>query len=175
MNLYEMDVEIRDAVDKGYNLAFVDGEGEFHQDDFNLWLETLKAERKAKVESIAVYIKDLIAEADALRNEEKVLAKRREKKLNKADRLKTFLTGFLQQSEYYQKHPFDTPKCQIRFRKSVALEVTDQKILDGWLDDHDEFLNYAKPTLNKVELKKYLANHEIPGAALVERQNIQIK
>lgn len=175
MNLYEMDSTIRDAVDKGYNLAFVDGGGEFHQDDFDLWLETLKAEWKTKVESIAIYIKDLVAEADAIRNEEKVLAKRREKKLNKADRLKTFLTGFLQQSEYYKVHPFDTPKCKISFRKSVALEVTDQKILDGWLDGHDEYLTYAKPTLNKVELKKYLANHIVPGAELVERQNIQIK
>lgn len=49
---------------------------------------SLQMEREAKIENMALWYKDLTAEAKAIREEEKALAERRKSAENKAERLK---------------------------------------------------------------------------------------
>ena len=72
-NLYEIDATIKEAIDKGYDMAFVDENGEFKQADYDEWLDRLKIEETQKLENIACYVKDLISEANAIKMEEKEL------------------------------------------------------------------------------------------------------
>ena len=52
---------------------------------------SLQMEREAKIENMALWYKDLTAEAKAIREEEKALAERRKSAENKAERLKGYL------------------------------------------------------------------------------------
>lgn len=170
--LYEIEDTIREAIDRGYDMAFVDENGEFKQEDFDEWLDRLKKEETQKLENIACYIKNLIAEVNAIKTEEKALADRRKAKENKANRLAAYLDGFLRMKG---KDEFETPKCRVSYRKSTALEITDKALLDQWLTLHDEFLKYSEPMLDKAGVKKYMKNADVPGVELVNRKNIQIK
>ena len=171
-NLYEIDATIKEAIDKGYDMAFVDENGEFKQADYDEWLDRLKIEETQKLENIACYVKDLISEANAIKAEEKALAERRKWKENKAERLAMYMDGFLRMKEWKR---FETARCAVSYRKSTALEVTEEPLLTEWLKLHDEFLKHPEPILNKAELKKYAKTHDVPGVELVEKQNIQFK
>ena len=80
MNLYEIDAAIT---------ALVDPEtGEIS--DFTK-LEELSMARDQKLENVACWYKNLMAEAKAIRDEEKVLAERRQSAERKAESLKRYL------------------------------------------------------------------------------------
>ena len=172
MNLYQLDAVIEDAISQGYE-RYVDEDGVLvDEEGYRQWMEHLQGAVDAKIENIALYIKNLKAEAAAIREEEKELAKRRHRKENHAEWLADYLAGFLRMK---QMDKFETAKCAVRFTSSESVAVTDGDALDAWLSDHDEFLRYAEPTLNKAELKKYLKQNEVPGAELQKKKNISIK
>lgn len=171
-NLYEIDTAIKEAIDKGYDMAFVDENGEFKQAEYDEWLDRLKIEETQKLENIACYVKDLISEANAIKAEEKVLAERRKWKENKAERLAAYMDGFLRMKDWKR---FETARCAVSYRKSTVLEVTDEEQLKKWLKRHKEFTKEVDPILNKAELKKYAKTADVPGVELVDKQNIQFK
>ena len=77
MNLYKINYEIESI------LSQVDENGKMAFDE----LEVLAVEQ-TKIENTALYIKHLVADAKAIREEELALAERRRKKENKVDKLK---------------------------------------------------------------------------------------
>ena len=135
-------------------------------------LEELRMEREQKIENIALWIKNLDAEVAAIKAEQDTLAARRRVKENRAKRLKEYLANTLEGSR------FETAKVQIGFRKSTALEINDTDILLGWLEDHEKesCIKYEQPKINAAEVTKLIkAGEDVPGAVLVERQNLQLK
>ena len=91
MRLYEIDKALLELMENGYNEECIDAEtGEFYEDKFNELMAKYEAERKVKLENIGLYVKDLLAEADALKAEEKKLAERRKARENKAENLKKY-------------------------------------------------------------------------------------
>lgn len=151
--LYEIDEEILNCVDMETG-EIIDAEK----------LEQLQLARDDKVEGIALWIKNLLSDADAIKSEEEKLAQRRKVNENKAKNLKEYLSKFLGGQK------FKTPKVSISYRKSESVEVTDISKLD------DDYLKFAEPTVDKTKVKKALKTGTIlQGVVLVENQNIQIR
>lgn len=158
MNIYEIDAAI---------LSLVDEEtGEIK--DFEEFAN-LQMERETKIENIALWHKNLVAESKAIREEEKTLAERRKACENKAERLKNYL------SEILQGNKFKTAKVAVSYRKSTAVEIEPDFI--EWAEiNADDLLTYKAPEPNKTAIKDALkAGTEIPFASMVEHQNISIK
>lgn len=160
--LYEIDAEIMDCVDVETG-EIIDVER----------LETLNMERDKKIEGVALYVKQLRAEADAIKTEEKALAERRKKKEN-------LLTGYAEWlRNVLSGQSFETAKVALSFRKSTAVEISgcEHDFITGLyaLGLHD-CVKYGAPEIKRGEIKKLLKDGvKIPGAVLVESSNLQIK
>lgn len=160
--LYELDRAICDVLENGFHVDEETGEAFFEGED----LEALEAERSAKLEAVACFIKNLDAEAAAIKAEETALAARRKAKEAKADRLRAYLANSLQNAG---ESRFETSRCLLSFRKSEAVEIMDESLL---LPDYVSF----KKVPNKAALKRALKNGaQLKGARLVVKQNIQVK
>lgn len=128
-------------------------------------LDTLKMEREQKCENIALYYKNVSAEAEMVKNEAKSLTDRAKKLENKAESLKKYLAYALGGEK------FSTPKVAVSYRKSVSVNIPDDTAI---ADEYCNFTVVKKP--DKTMIKNALsAGKEIFGAELVEKQNIQIK
>lgn len=151
--LYEINEEILNCVDTETG-EIIDPEK----------LSQLQMEFDDKVEGIALWIKNLLSDAAAIKEERDKLAERQRVCENKAKNLKEYLSGFLGGEK------FKTPRVAISYRKSKSVDVQDITALPK------EYLKYSEPTANKTEIKKALeAGTSVPGCVLVENSNIQIK
>ena len=158
MKLYEIDSAIYECIDAET--------GEIIDIDK---LNNLMMERDAKIEGVACWIKDLKAEAEALKNEKQALAERQRVAENKAESLKKWLAYALQGKK------FKTTKCAISFRKSEAVEVTDEG-LNNLMKEHDELLTYKAPEPNKTAIKQAIKDGlNVPGVQLVQNVSTIIK
>ena len=136
-------------------------------------LEAITAEIEDKADNIACLMKTLNAEALAIREEEKKLAKRRQAKERVAERCKEYLSYMLQKVGIGS---METTRNKITFRKSEAVEVDEEAFINWAMTNRDDLLTYSAPTANKTEIKKALKDGvEIVGAVLRVNQNIQIK
>ena len=135
-------------------------------------LDALQMARDEKLENIGLYIKNLDAEAKAIREEEKNLAARRKANENKAKSLREYLSYAL------AGQAFKTPRVSVSFRSSTFCEVADEKVVLDWLqaNDRDDCIKYTMPEVKLDEIKRLLKDGvEIPGAALGQRQNMLLK
>ena len=167
MKLYEIDQAI-EAILNMETDEFVDMEtGEI------LSLELLQMEREKKLEGVACYIKNTLAEAEALKAEKDALSKREQTARKKADRLKQWLQDKLGGEK------LTTARAAISYRKSEAVEITDEDKFVLWAmgHGHNDLLTFTAPSASRTAVKKYLkeSGDTVPGAELVERFNIQIK
>ena len=112
-------------------------------------LNDLQLERDAKIENVACWIKELKAEAEAIKTEKQTLAERQRVAENKAESLKKWLAYALQGEK------FKTAKCSVSFRKTESVEVTDEG-LSNLMKEHDELLTYKAPEPNKKAIKDAL-------------------
>lgn len=153
MKLYEIDAEIMGLVD--------DETGEIIDTER---FDELSADRDAKVEGICLWIKNLKAEAEALKAEKDAFAQRQKVVENKMNSLKEFV------SRYLEGTSFKTTKVNVSFRKSESLEISDVYKIP------EDFLKYKEPDVDKAALKQAIkAGASIEGASIVDKLNIQIK
>lgn len=151
--LYEISEEILNCVDMETG-EIIDTEK----------LRELQMEFDDKVEGIALWIKNLLSDAAAIKEEKDKLAERQRVCENKAKSLKEYLSVFLGGQK------FKTPKVSISYRKSKSVDVKDITVLP------EEYLKYSEPTANKTEIKKAIESGiDVPGCEIVESQNMQIK
>lgn len=152
-NLYEINNQILDCVDMET--------GEIVDMDK---LQELQLEFDQKVEGIACWIKNLLSEAKALKEEKNNLEARQKACENKAESLKNYLQTVLGGQK------FKTPKVSISYRKSEQVQVEDISKLSN------EYLKFEDPKVDKTKIKQDLkAGVKLQGVQLVEKQNIQIK
>jgi len=127
-------------------------------------LEALEMERDTKLENIALWIKNLNAESEALKAEKLAFAARQKVAENKAENLRRYLTYCLGGAK------FETTRVKVSFRKSQSVEIAEGATIP------EEFLKYAEPTVDKIGLRDALkAGAQLDGISIVERQNIQIR
>ena len=160
MTLYQLNDTIRKAIEQGFD----EETGEIFDADA---LEALELQRDEKIETIALFIKDLTAEAKAIKEEKLALAKRQQTAENHAESLKRYLTKCLDGEK------FKTAKVAISYRKSQTVEF-----IDGFDVNQlpEQYQRKADPEADKTALKDALkAGEEIYGVYLAEHNNTIIK
>jgi hypothetical protein len=128
-------------------------------------LESLQMERNQKIENVACWIKNLLSDAEAIKAEKDALADREAKCRKKAEDLKKWLGIALEGQK------FSSARCAVSFRRSEAVEITDENIIPQVL-----MVQTVSFKPDKKAIKELLkAGQEISGCRLVENQNVQIK
>ena len=160
-NLYQINQAILDCIDTETG-EIIDAEK----------LNELMIEKEVKIENVALWIKNLLSDADAFKAEKDAFAEREKAARNKADNLKQWLSTVLDGQK------FSTSKVQINFRSSESVEIEDEKKFVDWAWDNerDDLLTYKDPTPNKTAIKQLLKSGKtLDGVSIVKNQNIQIK
>lgn len=153
MKLYEIDQAILNCIDLETG-EIIDTEQ----------LDKLTMEREAKLENVACWIKELKAEAEALKAEKMAFAKRQQVAENKMESLKKYLAYAL------DGQAFKTVRASVTFRKSQAVEIADIWKLD------ENYLRYKEPEADKTAIKEALKQGKtVAGATLVENTSVIIK
>ena len=160
--LYEIDQAILDCVDLETG-EILDGEK----------LTALQMEREAKLEGVALWVKDLKAEAEAVKAEADKLSARKKALDNKVVALKQWLLYALNGEK------LKTARCNVYQTHNTRLAVANEQELIEFLktiERPERFLRFPEPELRKDEIKKALKeDYEIPGAALEETEGVVIK
>lgn len=160
MNLYEINAELEAA----FNAAIDPETGEILDESMAEQFEQLQVDRETKINNTACLIKNLKAEAAALKAERDAFAARQKAAEKKAEALTKYLSGFLNGEK------FKSTEVSISWRKSESLEVTDL------LQIPDEYLTYKMPEANKTAIKAAIkAGTEVPGVQIVQNMNMSIK
>lgn len=138
-------------------------------------LESITALLDEKADNIACWIKQLTAEAEAIKAEEDRLKARRTAKLKRAERLTEYLAECLTNGGISK---LETARNVISFRKNPpAVVFDDEPAFIKWAQVHaDGLLNYATPKVDRVAVKVALENGaEIEGCRIESKLNLQIK
>ena len=156
MTLYELDKAIAE-----FELE-VNEDGEVLNIDE---LDELNLAREQKIEGISLWVKNLEAEKEAVKNEKNNFADREKRLGKKIESLKGYLTYALDGQK------FSTPRVAVSFRKSESVHITDEYLIP---DEYKIFTVVKKPDKGVIKdaLKK---GKEIMGVELIEKKNVQIK
>nr|DAU14826.1 MAG TPA: resistance protein [Caudoviricetes sp.] len=127
-------------------------------------VEALEMEREQKIENIGLWIKELTAQAEAIKAEKNKLAEREKSAKSKAERLKEFLTAYLGGKK------FETAKVAIKFRSVESVSVPDVAMLPAEYI-RTKITNEADKTAIKNVIK---AGEVVAGAELVKKQSISV-
>lgn len=159
MTLYEINNELARLMEEA-----VDEEtGEIREDAIEE-IENMQMAWDEKVENIGCFIKNLKADAEALKAEKMNLGRRQQVAENKAERLQKYLMDMLAGQTY------QSPRVAIGYRKGTTVQC------DDIFQVPEEYLRYKDPELDKKAIKDALKNGtEVPGCHLEETRNIQIK
>ena len=159
MTIYEIDNEIMNCIDMETG-EVIDTEK----------LNDLQMERDAKIENVALWIKELKAEAEAIKNERHALADRQRVAENNAESLKNWLAYALNGEK------FKTAKCFVSYRNSESVEVTEEG-LEALMREHEDLLTYKAPEPNKKAIKDAIKNDglTVAGVQLLQKTSTIIK
>lgn len=128
-------------------------------------LDALFMEKNQKIENIALWIKNLQADALAYKAEKDAFAARQKAAENKVESLKAWLVSALGGQK------FSTAKCAVSFRKSEAVQVDDVNSIPA---EWTRIKTTIEP--DKTAIKAAIkAGQEITGCKLVENTSVQIK
>lgn len=154
-NLYEIDLAILDCVDPET--------GEIVEPEL---LDALLMERTAKIENVALWIKNLESDAVAYKAEEDAFRARRENAQKNAKKLRVWL------AQACDGEKFETSRCAVSFRKSEAVEVSDiNKVPVEFIRTTTKTTESPDKTAIKEAIK---AGRAVDGCALVQKYNAKI-
>jgi len=160
MNLYEINSRIA-----CFEPEIDEETGELLNGDL---LDRLEMDRTQKIENICLFIKNLDADAAAIRAEEKELAARRGQKERKADSLRKYLETQLAGEE------FETARCRVSYRKAASIEI--DETFGAWARACAPELMRVSYAPDKTAIKARLkAGGEVVGAVIRETRSMQIK
>lgn len=167
MKLYEI-VEEYESL-----LAAIDA-GEIPEEALADTLEGIELLLDDKADNIACLIKNLEAEAEAIKVEEKNLSERRKSKEKRVKDLKAYLSETLLKAG---RTKIETARNKITFRKSESVVIRDEESFISWaIMNNDELLTYKDPTISLTAVKKAIKDGAtFEGASLEVKENIQIK
>lgn len=143
------------------------------------WFDTLtgiEAEFDEKVENIAVYIKQLTAEAKTLKAEKAAIAKRQSQKEKSVESLKIYLLNSMQA---LGRKRIDMPKAVITVKNNAPSLVIDDEIsFIDWAqkNNFDYLLKYSMPDVKKNDVKALCkSGKEFPYVHMESKQSLNIK
>ena len=170
MKLYEYAAEFAELFD---SLDDMDGE-DMEQAWFDT-LESIEAEFDDKAENVIAYIKELKAQAAALKEQEEAFKARRKSKENHAERLKKYLLDCMNATNRVK---IDRPMgcASVRNNAESPRFADEEKFIMWAIANADDLLTYSKPEISKTRVKEYLkSGGEIPGVTLERSQSVIIK
>lgn len=139
-------------------------------------LEGIEGEFDEKAESIAVYIKQLKAEANILKFEKSAIAKRQSQKEREVEKLAAYL---LISMKAIGRSKIDMPHAVVSIRNNAPSLVIDDEIsFVEWAEEHNlaHLLKYSMPEVKKNDVKALYKNgEEIPFVHMESKQSLSIK
>ena len=160
--LYDIDQEILDCVDMETG-EILDSEK----------LTALQMERERKLENVALWVKDLKAEAAAVKEEADKLTARKKALDNKIESIKTWLLHALNGEK------LKTPRCNVYQTHSQKVVIDDEKAMIDMLMSSpfgEKFLRMKEPEIDKNALKDSMKQgYEYEYAHLEETEGVVIK
>lgn len=169
MTLYDIDAQIAALDGAAEDDMLIDEEtGELIS--VSQALDALRMEREEKLENVACWIKNLCAEADAIREEENRLVKRRKAAETKAANLKSWLLAAMTREDG-TTDKLKTGRVAVSVKRNPPSTVVDDALLPSTY-------KVAKITYqaNKELIKReLLAGGEVPGAHLEYGRSVIIK
>lgn len=168
MNLFEIDRSIVELVENGFNADCLNEEtGEIDTQKAERFLADLQLEKEVKLDNYGKYVKNLEAEAKALKEQEENFAKRRKSVERKAEWFRKAIVSSLMLSG---DKKFESVNCVLTTAKSQKVEV-DEEILDKRF--MREKIEYSA---DKKAIKEALKNGEdVAGAWIVTNINLTVK
>lgn len=164
-SLYELDSRIQSFIDELYTSVDEDG---CIPENINEQLEALTVERAKKLENIVLYIKNLTALADDIKQEEKNLKARRESIEKKAESLIKYVSDSMLKNG---ESAMESSRYKLSFRRSESVEIVDESLIPKKFKAKEIVFK-----IQKAEIKKALKSGiKVKGAELLEKQNLQIK
>lgn len=164
--LYEIDDVLRQAIAAAEQA--VDTETGELPEDWAEFLTTVQMERDEKALGVACYVRELLAEADAVKAEKDRLTKRQRALENQAERVKAYLAAFVPQGEKLKDG-----RVQVSWRKSESVQVD---VPAEQLPTMYQRVIPEQREPDKTALKDAIkTGAQIPGVQLVTKQNIQIR
>lgn len=164
MKLYEISQGMIDTLD-----IFLESDGnDLDKENYSEIMLFLRDELKNKSSSLLKYIQDLQAKSKIAKEESDRLLKLSRVRLNKAERLKSYLVSTLQALEMKK---IETDLGSYGLRRSSAVDVYDMTALP------DEFIRVTEERkADKEKIKEYIkANGELKGARIVDNYSLQIR
>ena len=161
MRLYEIEHELRKC------LEFVDPETGALDEAAAFRIQELETKREEKSLGIAKFIRELDAEATAVKSEETRLRDRRRSIEGRA----AWLRGYLEANIKDHLEPGQSlgdGSVRLSWRKSQQVQVTA-------IDEIPETFVRVKREPDKTLLRAALIEGNVPGAILVTKQNLQIR
>ena len=169
MNIWEIDKAMREieALEADEELVDLDTGEVISVSDA---LEKLEMARETKIENAAMMVKNLSAEAAAIKAEEEKLAKRRKAIENKADGVKQFLVRALTREDGTSEK-FRTARAAVTVKMNPAkVIISDEKLLPEVF-----FREIIDRKPDRAQIKEVLSRGiEVPGAALERGRSVVI-
>lgn len=169
MTLYDIDAQIAALDGAAEDDMLIDEEtGELVS--VSQALDALRMERETKLENVACWVKNLSAEADAIREEENRLIKRRKAAETKAANLKSWLLAAMTREDG-TTDKLKTGRVMVSVKRNPPSTVVDDALLPSTY-------KVAKITYqaNKELIKReLLSGGEVPGAHLEYGRSVVIK
>lgn len=169
MTLYDIDAQIAALDGAAEDDMLIDAEtGELIS--VSQALDALRMERETKLENVACWVKNLCAEADAIREEENRLIKRRKAAETKAANLKAWLLASMTHEDG-TTDKLKTGRVMVSVKRNPPSTVVYEELLPSTY-------KVAKITYqaNKELIKReLLAGGEVPGAHLEYGRSVVIK
>ena len=177
-NLYEISQQLQILEE-----FMVDPEtGEFlDEDSFNAKFDEIQMALNEKIENSMCFYKNLQADIEAFKTEEKNIAQRRKVKENLAERIKNRIDNYIRMkytnedgvvdTDGLNKFKMETPRMKLSYRKSDSVDVYD---IDSLPKEYIK--EKVELSADKTALKKILKDgKEIKGAKIVTNLNMQVK
>jgi hypothetical protein len=147
--------------------------GEVHDEALHSTLESLDGEFNEKADSISCFIKNLNAEAEAIKKEIDALKERRNTKRKCADRLAEYLKS---QMEFIGKTKIETARNKITIRKNPDSVLLGKDFLIWARENADGFLKWKEPEPDKLKIREHLKNGgKLEHAELIQTSRLEIK
>ena len=162
VHLYEINSEIA-ALEALIDAYAAEHEGDIPE-DLDSRLETMKGIKNDKLLDLGRWVKNMEAEAEAVKVEKQKLAARQSALEHKAERIRQYIAASLQPGEKLA----DT-NTVFSWRKSVSTEIIDAEMIP---DDFCAIIRKPSATEIKAAIQ---SGKQVPGARLNEKLNLQIK
>ena len=170
MTLYDIDAQIAALDGAAEDDMLIDEEtGELIS--VSQALDALRMEREEKLENVACWVKNLSAEADAIREEENRLIKRRKAAETKAANLKAWLLAAMTREDG-TTDKLKTGRVMVSVKRNPPSTVVDDEALLPWAyKTVKEIVAQDKAAIKAA----ILAGEEVPGAHLEYGRSVVIK